>query len=56
MITSNNDIKLIDFGNSEFFFDNHDHIYCHFEGTFQYMPPEYFDLGKFLKLQILMKD
>ena len=38
-------IKIIDFGNSEFFFDKHKHIYCHYEGTRQYMPPEYFELS-----------
>ena len=46
MIDNTNSIKLIDFGNSEFFFDDQKHIFCHFVGTLNYMPPEYFKLSK----------
>lgn len=46
LIDLSDNIKLIDFGNSEFFFDKFKHIYCHFEGTLNYMPPEYFKLSK----------
>ena len=46
MISITNEVRMIDFGNSELFFDENKHIYCHFEGTLEYMPPEYFKLSK----------
>ena len=48
LIDKMNNVKLIDFGNSEFFFDEYNHIYCHYEGTLNYMPPEYFNLSKII--------
>lgn len=45
LIDLSDNVQLIDFGNSEFFFDESKHIYCHFEGTLNYMPPEYFRLS-----------
>jgi serine/threonine protein kinase len=46
LIDMSDNVQIIDFGNSEFFFDNYKHIYCHFEGTLSYMPPEYFQLSR----------
>ena len=49
-------VQIIDFGNSEFFFDDQKHIYCHFEGTLNYMPPEYFDLSKIFFFNFKIKN